>query len=66
MPPVTIKTGTGPDGSEETLATYLCGVADCHGTAVEVLGAVRELGTSFAVCKSHALALQKKRAQPGD
>jgi hypothetical protein len=62
MPEVTIKTGfIGPDGREEKLTAYLCDFADCPNTAVEVIGVVKELGTSFAVCESHAAALKKKR-----
>jgi hypothetical protein len=65
MPHVVIKTGfTSPDGTEETLTAYLCDVEGCPETAVEVLGAVRELGTSLAVCKSHGLALKKKPNPP--
>ena len=65
MPQVTMKTGfTGADGSEETLTTYVCDVPNCPNTAVEVLGAVRELGASFAVCESHAVTLQKKPNLP--
>jgi hypothetical protein len=67
VPHVVIKAGfIGPNGTEETLTAYLCDVADCPETAVEVLGAIRELGTSFAVCKAHALALQKKPTPPHD
>jgi hypothetical protein len=65
VPQVTIKTGfISPDGTEETLTTYLCDAPDCPHPAVEVLGAIRELGTSYAVCKSHAAALQKRRDLP--
>ena len=65
MPHVVIRTGfTRPDGSEETLTTYCCDVPDCPNTAVEVLGVVKELAASFAVCESHALALKKKRNPP--
>ncbi len=65
MPHAIIRTGfTGPDGFEETLTTYLCDVADRPETAVEVLGVVKELAASFAVCESHALALKHKRKPP--
>jgi len=66
MPQVTIKTGfTAADGSEETLTTYVCDVPDCPHSAVEVLGVVKELAASFAVCESHALALKKKHRPRG-
>ena len=65
MPHVTIKTGfICPDGSEETLTEYICDVTGCPETAVEVLGVVRELGLSLAVCRSHAAALRNKRYPP--
>ena len=55
MPQVTIKTGiAGPDGSEEELTEYLCDWPGCQNIATHVLGCVKELGLSVAVCEEHA------------
>jgi hypothetical protein len=55
MPQVTIKTGiAGPDGREEELSEYLCDWPGCQNIAEQVLGCVRELGLSVAVCPQHA------------
>ena len=55
MPQVKIKTGiAGPDGSEEELSEYLCDWPGCPNIAEDVLGCVRELGLSVAVCQEHA------------
>lgn len=55
MPLVIIRTDTtDADGGEETLSEYLCDYSDCPNTAVHAVGAVPELGSSFAVCAEHA------------
>jgi hypothetical protein len=55
MPQVTIKTGmTGPDGRDEELCEYLCDWPDCPNIAEHVVGCVKELGLSVAVCEQHA------------
>jgi hypothetical protein len=52
---VTIKTGiAGPDGREEALSEYFCDWPDCPNVAEHVLGCVKELGLSVAVCEQHA------------
>jgi hypothetical protein len=57
MPQVTIKTGiTGADGHEEELREYLCDWPGCPNVAEQVLGCVKEIGLSVAVCKEHAAA----------
>ena len=55
MPRVTIKTGfLAPDGSEEVLSEHLCDWPDCPNVATHVVGCVRELALSAAVCDQHA------------
>ena len=55
MPLVILRTGfTGPDGREETLEEYLCDRPDCANIAAHVIGVVREIGRSVAVCDDHA------------
>jgi hypothetical protein len=55
MPQVAIKTGfVAPDGSEEKLSEYLCDRPGCPNIATQVLGCVKELGVSTAVCDEHA------------
>jgi hypothetical protein len=57
MPQVTIKTGiAGPDGREEELSEYLCDWPGCPNIAAHVLGCVKELGLSVAVCEQHVAA----------
>jgi hypothetical protein len=54
MPQVTIKTGfTTPDGREECVTEYLCDSPDCPNIATDVLGCLKELGITSAVCKEH-------------
>jgi hypothetical protein len=58
MPPVMLKTGIADDeGREETLTAYVCDWPDCPNMAEFVLGAVRELGATSAVCREHAAQL---------
>jgi hypothetical protein len=60
MPRVAIKTGFfAPDGSEEQLAEYLCDRPGCPNIATQVLGCVKELGVSLAVCDEHAARLHR-------
>jgi hypothetical protein len=55
MPQVTIKTGIADlDGREEELTEYLCDWPGCPNVAEHVLGCVKELGLSMAVCEQHA------------
>lgn len=42
------------DGGEEELTEYLCDWPDCPNPATHVLGCLRELGGSAAVCDRHA------------
>jgi hypothetical protein len=59
MPVVTIKTGiAGPDGREQVLSEYLCDRPNCPNTAEHVIGVVREIGASYAVCSEHATTLK--------
>jgi hypothetical protein len=55
LPQVIVRTGI--DGREESLTEYLCDWSGCPNVAVEVLGGVRELNMSAAVCAEHALLL---------
>ena len=58
MPLVIIRTdNTDADGGEEILSEYLCDCSGCQNTAVHAVGAVPELGSSFAVCAEHAARL---------
>ena len=60
MPRVVIRTGfKRADGSEETLSEYLCDHPGCPNAAVEVLGVVRELKMSLAVCAEHAVIARR-------
>jgi hypothetical protein len=55
MPHVTIKTGlSAPDGREEQITEYLCDQPGCPNLATHVLGCVKEIGLSVAVCDEHA------------
>jgi len=55
MPWVTMKAGAvTPDGREEELTEYLCDWPGCPNPATHVLGCLRELGGSAAVCDLHA------------
>jgi hypothetical protein len=55
MSRVTIKTGfIDADGHEEELTEYLCDYPDCPNIATSVLGHIRELGQTAAVCDEHA------------
>jgi hypothetical protein len=61
MPVVNIRTGViGSNGREEVLSEYLCDCADCPNTAEHVIGVVREIGGSFAVCTEHAAVLARR------
>jgi hypothetical protein len=58
MPLVRIKTGfTGPDGTEEQLTEYLCDSPDCGNVAVRVVGCIKELRLSIALCEEHVAKL---------
>ena len=60
MPHVAIKTGfVGPDGREEKLTEYLCDRPGCANIATQVLGCIKELGVSTAVCDEHAVRSQE-------
>lgn len=62
MPQVTIKTGiTGVDGHEEQLREYICDWPGCPNVAQEVLGCVKELGLTIALCEEHATASRGSR-----
>ena len=43
-----------PDGNQEELAGFMCDWPDCPNIATQVLGCVKELGLSIAVCDEHA------------
>ena len=61
MPRVTISTGrTSSDGREETLSEYVCDYPNCPNIAEHVLGVVREIGVTVAVCPEHAKLLQAR------
>ena len=54
MPRVTIKTGSvAANGQEEVLTEYLCDWQGCPNVAVHVVGSVRELATTYVVCREH-------------
>lgn len=55
MPRVTIRTGIlAADGQEEELSEYLCDWPDCPNIATQVVGCVKEIGLSTAMCHEHA------------
>jgi hypothetical protein len=55
MPQVVVSSGIkGPDGSEEKLTEYLCDSPGCPNIASHVLGCIREIGATIAVCDEHA------------
>ena len=55
MPRVVIKTGfVAPDGGQVELAEYICDRPGCPNIATQVLGCIKELGLSTAVCDEHA------------
>lgn len=57
MPQVTIKTGIpAANGAEEELKEYICDWPGCPNVAEEVLGCVKEIGLTVALCKEHAAA----------
>ena len=57
---VTIKIGsTDSDGGEEQLTDFSCDYPGCPNIATDVLGCVKDLGLSAAVCEEHA---PKRRA----
>ena len=43
-----------PDGTQEELVEFICDWPDCPNIATQVLGCVKELGLSTAVCDEHA------------
>ena len=59
MPQVTIRTTI--NGREETMTEYLCDWSDCPNVAIEVLGVVRSLRLSAAVCAEHAAQMENRR-----
>jgi hypothetical protein len=66
MPRVTIKTGfVARSGQEEILAEYICDWPDCSNVAEHVVGVVRDLGLTTALCGKHA-ELLRKRASASD
>jgi hypothetical protein len=55
MARVVIKSGfMTPEGSQEELAEFMCDWPECPNIATQVLGCVKELGLSRAVCDEHA------------
>jgi hypothetical protein len=58
MPQVTIKTGLiNQDGGEELLTEFMCDYSGCPNIATQVLGCVREIGATAAVCDEHAATI---------
>jgi hypothetical protein len=56
---VTIKTGfMDPDGREEELTEYICDYPDCPNIATQVLGYLRGLRLTAAVCDVHGSKAQ--------
>jgi hypothetical protein len=67
MPRVTIKTGiVAADGQEEVLGEYLCDWPGCANVAEHMLGAVRELATTYVVCSEHAAMLKERGSKSRD
>ena len=57
MPRVTIRTGVfAPDGREEAITDDLCDAPGCPNIATQVLGCIKEIGISAAVCHEHSTA----------
>lgn len=59
MPRVTLR-AESKDGTEHTLTEYICDWPDCPNVAEHVLGVVRELRTTAAVCAPHARLLAER------
>lgn len=58
MPHVKYKTGfIGADGREEELTEYLCDWPGCSNIADHVVGCVKEIALSIALCAEHAVKL---------
>lgn len=61
MPQVTIKTGIkGPDGREEQITEYMCDAPGCPNIAAHVVGWVKEVALSIALCEEHAARLKNQ------
>jgi hypothetical protein len=62
MPWVTIKTGVvAADGREAVLTEYLCDwPGGCANVAEHVMGVAADIGIACAVCREHAVAMQKR------
>lgn len=56
MPWAKVDAGIGgPRSHEEQPTTYLCDWPGCENAAKQVLGCVKELGASVALCTEHAI-----------
>lgn len=49
------------EGGKETNFEYICSYSNCQNPAVEVVGAVPELGLALAVCRSHSQEKTERR-----
>jgi hypothetical protein len=67
MPSVTIKTGViAADGHEEVLTEYICDWPGCPNVAEHVVGVVRELRMTSALCSDHAARLNIRSGAGSD
>jgi hypothetical protein len=60
MPRVTLRAPDSADGKKDTVSEYICDSPGCPNVAVHVVGVVRQLGTSVAVCADHARMLAER------
>jgi hypothetical protein len=59
MPCVTYKTGfIGADGREEEPSEYLCDWPGRSNIAVHIVGCVKEIALSIALCEEHAATIK--------